>query len=66
MTFEFDPRMDTIEGKVYFAIGAAGMCWESPNRAGVFDSVQAKEIGDALIVEIRKYITGGLDWKEIV
>ena len=30
------------------AIGAASMCWEHPERAGVFDSPRALEIADRL------------------
>ena len=33
---------------VYTAIGEASMCWEHPERAGVFDSDRALEIADRL------------------
>ena len=50
MTFEFNTRPDetvTVSGAVYEALGAASMCWsETPH--GVFDSVRAAEIGEAL------------------
>lgn len=31
------------------AIGAASMCWEHPERAGVFDSVGAKKLVEAVL-----------------
>ena len=38
---------DTLESKVYQAIGAGSMCW-SETPKGVFDSDNAKKYGDAL------------------
>jgi hypothetical protein len=43
----------TIETPVHEAIGqaigAASMCWEHPENAGVFDSTRAVELVDELI-----------------
>lgn len=53
MSFEFDKQKGQgIETFVYEAIGAASMCWEETPR-GVFNGERAKEIGDALMEEIR-------------
>ena len=40
---------------VCVAIGAASMCWEHPERAGVFDSTRALEIAD----QLKQYLVGG-------
>jgi hypothetical protein len=36
------------------AIGAASMCWEHPEGAGVFDSERASEIGEELLDILKK------------
>lgn len=42
----------TVAEAAQQAVGGASACWEHLRRAGVFDSDRAKEISDALIVEI--------------
>jgi hypothetical protein len=42
---------------VFQAIGAASICWDNIRAAGVFDSVRAKEIGEALLEELKKFDT---------
>jgi hypothetical protein len=39
----------TIQEAVFQAIGAASVCWEHPEKAGVFDSDRAKDIGNGLL-----------------
>lgn len=41
----FDDIPAHIRERVYLDIGQASMCWENPEKAGVFDSQQAAEIG---------------------
>lgn len=52
--FEFD-KASSIESAVFQALGAASVCWESVEGAGVFDSTRAKEIGEELMAFIRAY-----------
>jgi len=57
MVFEFTPEHDgtlSIESAVFQALGAASTCWENLTWTGVFQSDRAKEIGEALLVKIRK------------
>jgi hypothetical protein len=42
----------TLEEAVYQALGAASVCWENVDEAGVFDDVQAKAIGEQLMDRI--------------
>lgn len=60
--FEFDRRDDpfTLASAVYQAIGAASVCWEHVDRAGVFESDAAKLIGDMLLDEIRRQVEEGM------
>lgn len=44
----------TLTEILYQALGAASMCWEHPDRAGIFDSTRAKMIGEALEREVRR------------
>lgn len=37
-----------IRSAIYEAIGQASMCWESPDRAGSFDSTRAIDVGNEL------------------
>ena len=37
-----------IRERVFQAIGHASMCWETPEKAGVFDTEQASEIATEL------------------
>lgn len=43
----------TLETMVFEALGAASMCWDHPERAGVFDDTRAREIGEKLLAELR-------------
>jgi hypothetical protein len=36
------------------ALGAASICWERPDRAGVFDSTKARQIADQLLADLRE------------
>lgn len=50
--FEFRSEHDgtlSIESAVYQAIGAASMCWEGVEKAGVFQTEQAHLIAQALL-----------------
>ena len=42
----------TIDEAVFQAIGAASVCWENMEGAGIFDSDRAKDIGDKLLAFI--------------
>jgi hypothetical protein len=44
----------TLEEILFQALGAASVCWETPEGAGIFDSTRAKEIGMALLVEVNR------------
>jgi hypothetical protein len=44
--------MDELETLVFEALGQASMCW-SETPKGVFDSEQAKKIGENLIAAIK-------------
>lgn len=50
--FEFSG--DDLETIIFESLGAASVCWENPDGAGVFDSTRAKEIGDAVLKEIKR------------
>ena len=53
--FDFDREHDgslSKESAIFQAIGAASMCWEFSGKGGIFDSMRAKEIGDALIQQL--------------
>lgn len=52
--FEFE-KDSSLDSKVYQAIGAASVCWESIHGTGVFQDQHAKAIADALIKEIKDY-----------
>ena len=41
----FEDIPEHISERVYSDIGQASMCWENPEKAGVFDDQQAAEIG---------------------
>lgn len=45
--------MPTVRSLVFQALGAASMCWENIEGAGVFRSERAAEIGEGLIEELR-------------
>lgn len=43
----------TREEAVFQALGAASMCWQYPEKAGIFDSTRAQEIGNKLLAVLR-------------
>lgn len=47
-------QANTLEELVFQALGAASVCWETPEGAGVFDSTRAKAVGDELVARIRE------------
>lgn len=47
-------QVGSREGAVLMALGAASMCWEYPEGAGIFLSEYAKQIG----VDLIKYLDG--------
>lgn len=51
ITWPVDTPVDQIVGE---AIGAASMCWEHVERAGVFDSERASAIVDSLMAALRQ------------
>jgi hypothetical protein len=56
----FQPEHDgslPLESAVGQAVGAASMCWEHVDRAGVFDDQRARAVADALLA----YLRGGGD-----
>jgi hypothetical protein len=46
----------TLEEAVYQAIGAASVCWDNVQGAGVFDEQQASSVAKDLLSVIRKWI----------
>lgn len=56
--FEFDERDATLDSYVFQALGAASMCWNPRPSDQVFDSTQAKKIGDALLEKIKEVVSG--------
>lgn len=47
-------QAENLEQAVFMALGAASMCWENPEGAGVFQSGKALEIGEALMNRINR------------
>lgn len=43
-----------LEEAVFTALGAASVCWETIEGAGVFDSSRCKNIGEQLMKRIRE------------
>ena len=41
---------------IFEALGAASMCWESPQSAGQFESYRATDIGNKLMNDIKDLI----------
>lgn len=54
---------ETPREAVFQALGAASVCWEQIERAGVFESTRAKEIGDALVSRLQELLSEGLGWE---
>jgi len=42
------------ESLIMTAVGKASMCWSDIDKAGVFDSSKAKQIGEKLLQDIKK------------
>lgn len=62
----FDWDKDTpLKEAVMQAVGAASMCWEHVEGAGVFDSDRAVRVGDLLVAFIQDGIDQALSeqWK---
>lgn len=53
--------MTKLESIIATKIGQASMCWEHPEKAGIFDSTQAtviaKDLHDEIISEIRGFLS---------
>lgn len=56
--FEFR-EADTMEEKVYQALGAASTCWTELPPESLFDSTRCSEIGEVLLAAIREYTIHG-------
>lgn len=52
--FNFDDA-ETPEAAIYQALGAASMCWEHVEKAGVFQSDRASKIGEALLTRLEEF-----------
>jgi len=46
--FDFD-GIEDVRAAVFQTIGAASVCWQSPEGAGVFDSTRAAALGEGLL-----------------
>lgn len=46
--------MNKTRELVMTALGQASMCWSKPDKAGVFNSTLAEQIGDKLVEDIRR------------
>lgn len=46
----------TLESAIHQALGAASVCWSTPEGAGVFDSERAAVIGATLTREARRLV----------
>lgn len=53
---KFDDAVSLNE-LLFQAVGAASMCWEHVEKAGVFDSDRAKAIAEEVVSRL-----GGIDW----
>ena len=43
---------DNLRTLIFEALGEASMCWEFPEKAGIFQSDRAEQIGNRLLEEI--------------
>lgn len=43
---------DELGEAVFTALGEASMCWEHPDRGGVFQTERIRRVGDELIAKI--------------
>jgi hypothetical protein len=48
------PYDKPVPDAIMEAIGAASMCWEHPEQAGVFQNERAAEIGEELLTFLKK------------
>lgn len=46
---------ETAEEAIFQALGAASVCWQFPEKAGIFESDRAKFIGDQLIERLVEF-----------
>ncbi len=53
---ELDP-LNSWDELIMQAIGEASMCWSDIDKAGVFDSTRAKQIGEKLLQDIKKGVS---------
>ena len=44
---------DDLETSIHVALGAASVCWQNPEGAGVFLSERYVRIGDLLVARVR-------------
>lgn len=57
MSFEFSEMEGeemTLDNYVFQALGAVSVCWEDIDKAGIFESERAREIGHALMAKIEE------------
>lgn len=47
---------ESVSEVVFQAIGAGSVCWQSPGKAGEFNSTEAKLVGDEAIEKISELI----------
>lgn len=52
MNSRFGLEDEVVETMIFQALGAASMCWERIDRAGIFESERCAEIGDELMKEL--------------
>lgn len=55
---------ETPTQAVFQALGAASVCWEHIEDAGIFESTRAKKIGEDLIEALQYMFDSGLGWEE--
>lgn len=48
--------IDNLRTLIFEALGEASMCWEYPEKAGVFQSERAQQIGNKLLEEINSVL----------
>ena len=48
MAIKDENKFDALHSMIYQSIGHASVCWEFPEKAGIFDTEQACSVGDKL------------------
>jgi hypothetical protein len=43
----------TLQEEIYTAIGEASMCWEQPEKAGIFNEKQANVVAEKLLKHVQ-------------